>query len=135
MRLLLLSLAASLLVGCVGVPVNITSERPPHINPAKERYVKGHSAGFQFLYIFPFSMNSRHARAYEQLKANAGNDYVYDVEVLESWRWAFVGTVYSTHFRAKTYPRDTVAIEETVEVNNSGNVDVETVEVVESTDE
>ncbi len=37
----------------------------------------------------------------------AGNDYITDIKIQESWTYAFVGTVYTTAYTAMAYPEKT----------------------------
>jgi hypothetical protein len=43
--------------------------------------------------------------ANEELIEKAHGDYISDVKVTESWKYAFVGTVYCTELSAMAYPQ------------------------------
>jgi len=43
--------------------------------------------------------------AYDDLRAQAGDDLIADVKVTESWTWAFAGTIYRTTLDATAYPK------------------------------
>ena len=96
-----------LLVGCVGTPIRLGSANqyigPGDIDATTGRNIKGTGSGFQLLLFIPISINGRQERAYEELLAQAGGDYVTNVAINESWTWAFVGTVYKTTLTATAY--------------------------------
>lgn len=96
---------AALCAGCAGVPVQVGDRVPPEADRSDGRTVWGTATGYQILQFIPFDNNDRHARAYAQLKQNAGNAYVTDVAVKESWTYLFLGTSYTTTFRATAYPK------------------------------
>ena len=100
------ALLACFLAGCAGTKVNIDSYVPQNVDRTGGKTVKGSASGFQLFWLIPISINGRQARAYEELKRNAGNAYITDVKIMEGWRYAFVGTVYVTDFEATAYPKD-----------------------------
>jgi hypothetical protein len=71
----------------------------------KGRRIRAQAAGFQLLLVIPINVNSRQARAWEQLKQYAGNDYISDVTITERWTYGYVGTAYTTIIEAMAYPR------------------------------
>jgi hypothetical protein len=99
-----LSLAA-LCAACAGTPVRIGDAVPPNLDRTQGRAVFGTATGYQILQFIPYDNNDRHARAYEQLRENAGNAYITDVAVKESWTYLLLGTAYTTTFRATAYPK------------------------------
>lgn len=101
MGLALMALGA----GCASVPVTIDNRVPADADRTHGRTVYSSGAGFQLFYFIPIGVNSRQARAYRQLLNNAGDAYVTDVQIQESWKYAFVGTAYRTTFRATAYPK------------------------------
>lgn len=103
--LLATGLLACSLAGCVGTKVEISSYVPPNIDRSCGRTVTGSATGFQLFTLIPIAMNRRHERAYEKLKARAGDAYITDVKIQEGWRYAFVGTIYKTQFEATAYPK------------------------------
>lgn len=99
----------ALCAGCASVPVTIDNRVPANINRENAQVVTGTAAGFQLLLFFPLNVNSRQARAWKQLQEKAGDAYITDVEIQESWKYGFVGTLYRTTFRAKAYPKTETA--------------------------
>lgn len=95
--------------GCAGNPVKLESFQQPvnlaEIDFSKGRQITASAGGFQLLLLIPISINSRHMRAFEKLKAQAGNDFITDIKIQEAWTYAFVGTVYTTTITATAYPR------------------------------
>jgi hypothetical protein len=69
------------------------------------RTIKASASGFQLLLFIPININDRQERAFQLLQAQAGDDYITNIAVDESWTWAFVGTVYRTTLTADAYPR------------------------------
>lgn len=96
------------LQGCAGTPVNmgVSKDFDRSIydmeNPRKETIS---ASGFQLLLFIPISLNDRHQRAYSVLQQRAGDGLISDVQVQESWTYAFVGTIYKTTIEANIYPR------------------------------
>ncbi|HBA84142.1 MAG TPA: hypothetical protein DCZ95_08620 [Verrucomicrobia bacterium] len=90
--------------GCAGTKVHFDHVPVEKLDLTKGRTIKASSAGFQLLLLIPIAVNGRHYRAYEGLKKAAAGDYITDIQIQESWRYAFVGTVYRTTFKATAYP-------------------------------
>jgi hypothetical protein len=101
-----LSLAA-LCSGCAGVPVQVGDRVPPDADRSDGRTVWGTATGYQILQFIPYDNNDRHERAYAQLKQSAGDAWITDVAVKEAWTYLFLGTAYTTTFRATAYPKAT----------------------------
>jgi hypothetical protein len=55
----------------------------------------------QLLLFIPIRVNNRMLRAYSALEAQAGGDFITDVQIQERWTYLFVGTNYCTALRAK----------------------------------
>ena len=102
-------IAIFLIAGCVGKPISVGTVDPKfdnaNIDITTGRSISASASGFQLLLLIPISINDRHERAYEILRGQAGNDYITDVKIKESWTYAFVGTVYTTTIEATAYPR------------------------------
>jgi hypothetical protein len=98
-------LLGALSVGCAGHPVQFHNAVPAGIDRSGARQVEGSASGLQLLHFIPIGTNSRHARAYQQLLAEAGDAYVTDVKMREGWWYALVGTIYRTTFQATAYPK------------------------------
>lgn len=97
-----------LLQGCAGTPVSMGVSNEfdrAAFDMENPRKLSISASGFQLLLFIPISINSRHARAYSALEAQAGEGLISDVQVTESWTYGFVGTVYKTTIDANVYPR------------------------------
>jgi hypothetical protein len=90
---------------CAGVPVRIGDTVPPDVDRTQGRAVFSSATGYQILQFIPYDNNDRHQRAYDQLKQNAGDAWITDVAVKESWTYLLLGTAYTTTFRATAYPK------------------------------
>jgi hypothetical protein len=98
--------AASLLAGCAGTPVKIASVQDrAQVDLTKGRQISASASGFQLLLLIPIAINGRHEAAYRDLLAQAGDSVLADVRITESWRYAFVGTIYTTTMEATAYPK------------------------------
>jgi hypothetical protein len=94
--------AAALLTGCAGTPVQLgTRSSVPMPTNGVERSISAEACGFQLLLLIPINTNDRMASAYRSLVAQAGNDYITDVQIQERWGYRFVGTSYCTALTAK----------------------------------
>lgn len=106
-----LVVASLLLAACSGNPIRtgVANQRidTANIDYSKGRRVSASASGFQLLLLIPISINNRHERAYRELLAQAGSDYVTDIKLNESWTYALVGTVYKTTLEAMAYPQKT----------------------------
>lgn len=101
--------AVFLMTGCAGKPIKVglvdqQLDRTA-VDFTKGRAISASASGFQLLLFIPISINDRQERAYQILRGQAGNDYIADVKIKESWTYAFVGTVYTTTIEATAYPR------------------------------
>src|SRR5205823_11702689 len=85
---------AGLLTACAGTPVALGSRADGPVPTGIERTITAEACGFQLLLFIPISVNSRAARAYQQLQAQAGGDYITNVQVQERWTYGVVGTQY-----------------------------------------
>ena len=97
------------IAGCAGKPIKVGTV-DKQLDNAKIDFTRGRSisasaSGFQLLLLIPININGRHERAYQILRGQAGNDYITNVKIKESWTYAFVGTVYTTTIEAMAYPR------------------------------
>jgi len=100
---------AALCAACHGVPVQVGDIVPADVDRTTGRAVWGEATGYQILLVVPYDNNDRHARAYEQLKQRAGDAWITDVAVKESWTYLVLGTAYTTTFRATAYPKTAAA--------------------------
>jgi hypothetical protein len=97
---------ALLCAACKGAPIHIDNVVPSGIDHSTGRMVEGDAYGFQAMLLIPMGVNSRHERAWDELLTNAGDAYVTDVQLKETWYWALVGTLFHTTFRATAYPKN-----------------------------
>ena len=105
-RCLMVAICLGVLSSCSSTPVKINEEIDrADIDMTKGRQIRAQAAGFQLFLVIPISVNSRQARAWEQLKQSAGNDYISDVRITERWTYGYVGTAYTTIIEATAYPR------------------------------
>jgi len=93
--------ACTLLAACAGRPVALGTRINGPVPTGTERTITAEACGFQLFLLIPININDRLARAYESLEAQAGGDFITDVQVQESWGWRFVGTSYCTALKAK----------------------------------
>ena len=105
---IILVLGCLALSSCAGRPIQLDSANQ-QVNQANIDFTKGReliasASGFQLLLFIPISINDRHERAFQLLRGQAGNDYITDIKVEESWAWGFVGTLYKTTIMATAYP-------------------------------
>lgn len=104
--LAVVSLLAAGLCGCVGETMRLgPTPDATRINPPMGRHIKAQASGFQLFWVLPIATNSRHARAMESLREQAGNDNIADVTITDAWYYAVVGTVYTTRMEATAYAR------------------------------
>ena len=100
---------AVVLTGCAGKPIKVGTVdqkiEKKDIDLTKGRIITSSSSGFQLLLFIPAGINGRQANAYQNLLGQAGNDYITNIKIQESWTYAFVGTVYTTTIEATAYPR------------------------------
>ena len=106
LRGLIIAVCVVMLSACSSTPVKMNDEVDrADIDMTKGRKIRAQAAGFQLFLVIPISVNSRQARAWEQLKQYAGNDYISDVTITERWTYGYVGTAYTTIIEAMAYPR------------------------------
>lgn len=98
---LISAVAAMLLTACAGTPVSLGTYANGPTPNGIERTIEAEACGFQLLLLIPIGVNDRAKHAYQMLEAQAGGDFITDVQVQERWTYAFVGTRYCTALRAK----------------------------------
>lgn len=106
-RTILIS-SLAILTACSGTPAHLgstTADVPKDIDFSKGRPISASACGFQLLLLIPIAVNNRMQNANEELIEKAHGDYISDVKITESWKYAFVGTVYCTELSATAYPR------------------------------
>jgi hypothetical protein len=103
---LIIAVCVFTLSACSSTPVTMNEEvERADIDMTKGRMIRAQAAGFQLMLVIPIMVNSRQARAWEQLKQEGGNDYISGVTITERWTYGFVGTAYTTIIEAMAYPR------------------------------
>jgi hypothetical protein len=99
-------IASSLLFGCASPLTKIASVTDrTQVDLSKGRQISASASGFQLLLLIPIGVNGRQESAYNELLAQAGDSVLADVKITESWKYAFVGTIYTTTIEATAYPR------------------------------
>ena len=95
-----------MLSACSSTPIKVNDEvDATEIDRTQGRKLRAQAAGFQLFLVIPINVNSRHERAWQQLKQHAGYDYITDVTITERWTYGYVGTAYTTIIEAMAYPR------------------------------
>jgi hypothetical protein len=93
------------LLGACSSPLVRLGEPPPaNIDRTAGRPVSASSCGFQLLQLIPLNTNRRADKALQKVRAQAGADYVGDVQVTEKWYYGVIGSVYCTQLDAQAYP-------------------------------
>jgi hypothetical protein len=106
LRGLIIAVCVVTFSACSSTPVTMNEEVDrADIDMTKGRMIRAQAAGFQLMLVIPIMVNSRQARAWEQLKQEGGNDYISGVTITERWTYGFVGTAYTTIIEAMAYPR------------------------------
>jgi hypothetical protein len=106
-KFIFLTVFAVYLTGCAGKPITFNSVDPKLYAEQKGegRSISGEASGFQLLLFIPIGVNDRHQQAYDVLKGQANGDIITDIKIIESWSYAFVGTIYTTKLTATAYPK------------------------------
>jgi len=103
------SLLALMLVavgsGCLGTKVKFEDIPLEKADMTRGRTIESSATGFQLLCLIPISINDRLSEAYWRLKRSAGSDYLTDIQISESWAWAYIGTIHKTRLIAQAYPQ------------------------------
>lgn len=93
--------------GCMGRPVRFNEAnndiKKDNVDFSRGRKIEASASGLQLLLLIPIGINDRHDRAFGILRGQAGDSYITDIKVEESWTYAFVGTVYTTRIQAMAY--------------------------------
>lgn len=101
--------ASLFLSGCAGSPVTLNSFPASDIILSSGRPISAEACGFQLLLFIPININSRLERAFNELQISASNHNIANLNIEESWTYAFIGTVYCTRLNAIAYQRKQVA--------------------------
>lgn len=97
----LATLTLALAAGCTTAPIQIGVRANQAVPSGISYPVQGKACGFQLLLIIPIAINSRYERAYAQLRATAGTDFITEVQIQDQWKYGFVGTTYCTSLTAR----------------------------------
>jgi hypothetical protein len=107
-KLTLILTAALLLASCEGTPVRFSQSsdmaQGQKFDMSKGRTITAEACGFQLWLFIPIVTNQRAVIAYSKLQSQAGNGYLTDIRVQETWTYAFVGTLYCTVMEGTVYP-------------------------------
>jgi hypothetical protein len=93
----IVSLLAALLVGCAGVPVEMTSVKGSDYEVLGEG--EGSATGIMLFNFIPIGQNQRFQKAYNAAVASKGGDYLLNPEISERWFWAYILNGYTTTVR------------------------------------
>ncbi len=91
---------ATALCACVGTPVRFPTSAAAG-KPTQPQLLRAKACGFQLLLFIPIAVNDRQVRAYRAVEQQAFGRPLVDVQILEEWTYAFVGTQYCTTVVAK----------------------------------
>lgn len=94
-------LIAAFIAGCAGTPVQLGTRSSTPVPTGTSREISAEACGTQLLLFIPIGLNNRMSRAYSELEAQAGGDFITDVQIRERWTYIFVGTNYCTTLQAK----------------------------------
>ena len=101
-------LAFFILSSCSGIPIKFgNSDQNFNIKSvdfSRGRDISATASGFQLLLFIPININDRHQRAYQLLSAQAGDNYLTNIRITESWTYGLVGTAYTTKLEGTVYP-------------------------------
>jgi len=107
-KAMLVLATAVVLASCEGTPVRLSQStdmtQGQRYDMSKGRTVTAEGCGFQLWLFIPIVTNQRAEIAFRKLKAQAGNGYLTDIRVQETWTYAFVGTLYCTVLEGTVYP-------------------------------
>lgn len=102
-----------LAAGCAGTPIKFGGNHPNfdpvNVDFSRGREIEATAFGFQLLVFIPIATNTRHDTAYRELRGKAGQDYITNIRIEESWTYGFVGTFFTTTIRATAYPHESLA--------------------------
>jgi len=108
MKATLVLAATAVLASCEGAPVRLsqTSDMPQgqKYDMGKGHTVTAKGCGFQLFLFIPIVTNQRAEIAFRGLRSQAGNGYLTDIRVQETWTYAFVGTLYCSVMEGTVYP-------------------------------
>jgi hypothetical protein len=105
-KILTAGLTAITLSACSGTPVHFNDvTAADQIDLTRGEHLSSSASGFQFMLLIPIAINGRQNRALEEIREQAGDRALTNIKISESWRYAFVGTVYTTTIDATAYPR------------------------------
>ncbi len=97
-----------ILFSCSGVSIKFGNSdqnfNRNSIDFSRGREISATASGFQLLLFIPININDRHERAYQVLRAQAGDNYLTNIKITESWTYGLVGTVYTTKLEGTVYP-------------------------------
>jgi hypothetical protein len=101
----ILVLLAMTHAGCVSDTVKFTNSSTKKLDMSREKKVLGKAGGLYLFGLIPIGINSRQQSAYDDMMMKVGSGYhVVDVNVVDQWKWVFIGTKCNTYMTALAYP-------------------------------
>jgi hypothetical protein len=108
-EVVLIVIISILLINCSGAPIKFGGipqfANSEYVDFTKGRSITASGVGFQLFGFIPISINDRHQRAYDELIKQAHNDYLTNIQINDSWVFAYYGVIYRTTIMATAYPR------------------------------
>lgn len=99
-----IAIIASICSGCAGTKVYFADAPLDNLDLSRGYKVKASASGLHLFNLIPLGVNNRQVRAYERLKKEAGDDYITDIQIQDSWKFVFIGVSYGTTLTATAYP-------------------------------
>lgn len=100
-----IAVLASISFGCAGTKVHFADAPMDKLDLSRGHTVTGRASGVHLFNLIPLGVNNRQVRAYEQMKQSAGDDYLTDIKVRDSWCcMGVIGEKYGTTLTATAYP-------------------------------
>ena len=99
-----IAILASINLGCAGTKVHFADAPMDKLDLSQGHKVTGRATSFHLFNLIPIGVNDRQARAYAQLKEEAGDDYLTNISIKDGWKFAVIGEKYHTILTATAYP-------------------------------
>lgn len=105
LHLFVLFLLTIVQTGCVSDPVKFTNSSTANLDLTHGKKVVGKAGGMHLFYLIPIGINSRQQSAYDDMMMKVGSGYyIADINVLDQWKWVFIGTKCNTYMTGIAYP-------------------------------
>ncbi len=99
-----IAIIASICSGCAGTKVHFADAPLDKLDLSRGYKVTGRASGLHLFGLIPIGVNNRQVRAYEMLKEEAGDDYITNIRIQDSWKFVVIGEKYGTTLTATAYP-------------------------------